>query len=59
MTPLKMGVMGLVVFILVVLFLGMLMKGASGFEGFQEGTGAKCSKNEDCASKHCTNGKCA
>jgi hypothetical protein len=37
MTPLKMGVMGLVVFILVVLFLGMLMKGASGFEGFQEG----------------------
>lgn len=37
MTPLKMGVMGLVVFICVVLFLGMWMKSARGFEGFQEG----------------------
>jgi hypothetical protein len=55
MTPLKMGVMGLVVFILVVLFLGMLMKGARGFEGFQEGevtiggyVGQSCDAQKPC-----------
>jgi hypothetical protein len=42
MSPLKMGVMGLVVFILVVLFLGMWMKSARGFEGFQEGAQGAC-----------------
>lgn len=51
MSSLKLGVVGLIVFILVVLFLGMLMKSTRGFEGFQEGLGGKgeqCSPGKKC-----------